>query len=248
MISGKDFDNSTSALLPVRKIIDFSVVDGPGARLAIFVQGCPLHCKFCHNPETQSMTQLVEGMTKEQILDKVQSAVPFIRGITISGGECMLYAEFIENLFSDIKKQYGFLECSIDTSGAIAFKNYPRLLSVVDSVFLDVKEWGEARYCSLTGGDFEVLKENYCLLLEKKLIGELRLLCDGEVIETKNILQSMLEQGGKYRVEKYPVKLIKFRPNGVLGPWSNKTPPSSDYMEELKKFALSIGYEDVSII
>ena len=78
----------------VNKIIPFSSVDGPGNRTAIFLQGCNINCLYCHNPETRdkygdkNITTVTE-MSSDEVLEQVKKQIPFVRGITVSGGECI---------------------------------------------------------------------------------------------------------------------------------------------------------------
>ena len=128
----------------VRKIISQSTVDGPGNRVAVFLQGCNIRCAYCHNPETQALQDAeAKEMSVEEVVAEVRKGLPFIRGITVSGGECMLQAEFITALFQAVKQlaqETGHpLTCLIDSNGTIPFARYPELMAVCDGVMLDVK-------------------------------------------------------------------------------------------------------------
>ena len=179
----------------VTKIIPFSSVDGPGNRTAIFLQGCNINCKYCHNPETrnhcvncglcvqvcpQKALSLENGkvsfdasaciscdtciktcphgstpktrlMTAEEVMEIVRKQVPFIRGITVSGGECMLQPDFVAELFKLAKKEN--LGTLIDSNGTIDFREYPELLSVSDGVMLDIKAFFPEDHMNVTGAD-----------------------------------------------------------------------------------------------
>ena len=83
-------------------IVNDSITDGPGIRFTIFVQGCPRSCPGCHNPQTQCL----EGgtiVTTEQLLEKIKSN-PLLDGVTLSGGEPMIWAEQLVDLAKEIKK------------------------------------------------------------------------------------------------------------------------------------------------
>lgn len=74
--------------VPLHRIIPFSNVEGQGNRTSIFLQGCKLNCLYCHNPETIARHNPEAKLVSLQYLyDQVMNAVPFIRGVTISGGE-----------------------------------------------------------------------------------------------------------------------------------------------------------------
>ena len=166
----------------VNKIIPFSSVDGPGNRTAVFLQGCNINCRYCHNPETRALCvgcglcveKCPEGalenaadgkiiyhpekcvqcdtcihicphdssprtavMTPEETYKKVKKQIPFIRGLTVSGGECMLRPDFLEALFK-LAKEDG-LNTMIDSNGTIPFWEYPELLKVTDGAFFSLK-------------------------------------------------------------------------------------------------------------
>ena len=125
----------------INRIIPFSSVDGPGNRTAIFLQGCNINCKYCHNPETRKMCVQCDTcihvcpnyssprtceMTPEEVYAKVKKQIPFIRGISVSGGECMLHPDFLTELFR-LAKQDG-LGTLIDSNGNISFEDYPELM------------------------------------------------------------------------------------------------------------------------
>lgn len=129
----------------VHSIETLGTVDGPGIRFVVFLQGCPLRCKYCHNPDTWS----VEGgrmMSADEILAEFDKSKNFYSsgGITVSGGEPMLQLDFLIELFTASKKK-GIHNC-LDTSG-IVFTSVPgpkrdkidKLMGLVDLVLLDLK-------------------------------------------------------------------------------------------------------------
>ena len=135
----------------------FGTVDGPGIRYVIFMQGCPLRCLYCHNPDTWA------GGGKEYTVDEVIARVLKYKnyfgdkgGITVSGGEPLLQIDFITELFTKLKSK-GIHTC-IDTSGitfraadAACVEKHEKLLQVTDLVLLDIKHIDEAACKTLTG-------------------------------------------------------------------------------------------------
>lgn len=86
--------------LLVQRIIPFSNVEGIGNRCSIFLQGCNIRCLYCHNPETIPMhSSSAVVYTVERLVEIVKGYMPFIRGVTVSGGEPTLQAEGIAALF-----------------------------------------------------------------------------------------------------------------------------------------------------
>jgi len=184
----------------VRKIIPQSTVDGPGNRTAIFLQGCNIRCAYCHNPETWERTSNneVRQMSATEVAEEVKKGIPFIRGITVSGGECMLQAEFVEELF-ELIKPLG-LSCLIDSNGTIPFQSYPRLLELTDGVMLDVKAWDSSVYKRLTGADNDnIVKDNLRLLSKLGKLTEVRIVClpsfsNSSIPHSKRVSESNIPQ------------------------------------------------------
>lgn len=126
----------------------FGTVDGPGVRFVAFLQGCPMRCQFCHNPDTWDVHRKVQyEWTAEELLEEVKRYKSFIRkgGVTLTGGEPLMQAEFVAEFFA-LCKEAGFHTC-LDTSGIIfgnAEKGEPvdavrRALERTDLVMLDIK-------------------------------------------------------------------------------------------------------------
>jgi pyruvate formate lyase activating enzyme len=230
----------------VRKIIAQSTVDGPGNRVAIFLQGCNIRCAYCHNPETQAMHDAeAKQMSVPEVMKEVRKGIPFIRGITVSGGECMLQPEGLTELFAAVKNlsdEIGqCLTCLIDSNGTIAFDRYPQLMALCDGVMLDVKAWDNNVYHRLTKAqDNEIVKQNFVWLLEQDKLTEVRIVCVPGWVDVENILQHIaasFDSIGK----KAPVRLLRFRPHGVVGELANAPMPTDDQMEQYAAVARSLN-------
>ncbi len=234
---------------PVRRIIPHSLVDGPGNRTAIFLQGCNLRCAYCHNPETQKIytdnsSTEIEWMTAKEVFEEVEKNIPFIRGITLSGGECTLYPEFLTELFTLVQK--AGLSCVIDTNGSIDLSKYPELMEVCTGVMLDVKAWDEKKFKRLTGGSNEVVKKNLKYLADVNKLEEIRIVCIEDEVDTEDILKGIKTAIG-YKIKTTKLRLIKFRNHGVIGRLKDANSPSDEYMNGLKEMALKIGFEKIII-
>ncbi|MBR5188124.1 MAG: radical SAM protein, partial [Clostridia bacterium] len=129
-------------------------VDGPGIRFVVFFQGCHLRCKCCHNPDTWSFSEGTE-YTAEEIMKRVLRYREYFGtrgGITLSGGEPLLQADFAREIFT-LCHQNGIHTC-LDTSGSILNDSVKALLKETDLVLLDIKYVSEEQYrenvgCSL---------------------------------------------------------------------------------------------------
>lgn len=130
----------------IHSLESFGTVDGPGVRYVVFVQGCPMRCAYCHNPDTWEMNGGTL-MEPEEILENYERNKPFYRGggITVTGGEPLMQLDFLLDLFTKAHER-GINTC-LDTSG-IAYKTnanqewlakLDKLCEVTDLVMLDIK-------------------------------------------------------------------------------------------------------------
>lgn len=130
--------------LPVHRIIPFSNVEGIGNRTSVFVQGCNVNCLYCHNSETIPLKHKdAKEYTVAELLEQIKYNTPFIRGVTVSGGEATLYPQFITELFKQVRPLG--LTCYIDTNGFFDKNQAPiaELIDVTDKFLYDVKGVGE---------------------------------------------------------------------------------------------------------
>ena len=135
----------------------FGSVDGPGVRFVVFVQGCRMRCRYCHNPDTWKIGE-GELWNAEDIMNKALRYKPYWGtdgGVTVSGGEPLLQIEFVTELFELLKKN-GINTC-LDTAGG-PFNDDPewlaafdRLMRSTDLVMLDIKHIDSAKHKELTG-------------------------------------------------------------------------------------------------
>ncbi len=137
----------------------FGTVDGPGVRFVIFFQGCPMRCKYCHNPDTWKLNT-GEKRSVASLLQEYERNKAFYRGggITVTGGEALMQLDFLLELFTEAKKK-GIHTC-LDTSG-ITYREgasgyndkLDRLMQVTDLVMLDIKHIDPEAHRELTAQD-----------------------------------------------------------------------------------------------
>lgn len=140
----------------IHSIETFGTVDGPGTRFVVFVQGCPMRCAYCHNPDTWAMTGGTM-MEPQEIYAQYKRNEGFYKGggITVTGGEPLLQIDFLIDFFTIAKKDN--VHTCIDSSG-IAFhpENAPyiekldQLLELTDLVMLDIKHIDSEKHKELT--------------------------------------------------------------------------------------------------
>jgi len=138
----------------VDEVETFGLVDGPGIRTVIFFSGCQLRCKYCHNPEMWKQKE--KNVTVEELVKKVLRNKPYFKrnqgGVTLSGGEPLLQADFLIKLCQRLKKEN--IHIALDTAG-VGIGRYEEILSFVDLVLFDVKYADEKGYVELTGKSIE---------------------------------------------------------------------------------------------
>ncbi len=140
----------------IHSIESFGTVDGPGTRFVVFLQGCPMRCAYCHNPDTWPMTGGTM-MEPEEILEQYERNKGFYKGggITVTGGEPLMQVDFLIDLFT-IARQKNIHTC-IDTSGiaykpqnAELIKKLDTLMALTNLVMLDIKHIDPDKHKELT--------------------------------------------------------------------------------------------------
>jgi len=128
-----------------------SAVDGPGMRFVLFVSGCQFRCLYCHNPDTIKMHNGTLR-TVDNVLEEIAEYASFLRfagGLTITGGEPMMQADFVREIFYLAKHDY-HLHTTIDTQGFLAGQLEDEWFDDVDLVLLDIKHINPDKYLALT--------------------------------------------------------------------------------------------------
>ncbi len=148
----------------IHSIETMGLLDGPGARTVFFLQGCPLKCAYCHNPDSQPLrSATAHEMSPMELLAYVQRQRSYYQedgGVTFSGGEPLLQGAFLLDCLKLLKENG--VNTAVDTSG-FGDRRYLRdILSYTDTLLLDVKAFDADSFRELTGGDFS----NYLRFLD----------------------------------------------------------------------------------
>lgn len=150
---------SAPVLANIHSVESFGSADGPGVRYIVFLKGCAMRCKYCHNPDTWA-GQGEDWQTPEEVLRKALRYKNYWKkngGITVSGGEALLQIDFVTELFR-LAKEKGVNTC-LDTSGnpftrqEPFFGKFQKLMEVTDLFMLDIKHMDPAGHRMLTGCD-----------------------------------------------------------------------------------------------
>lgn len=140
----------------IHSLESFGTVDGPGVRFVVFVQGCPMRCAYCHNPDTWEMNAGTL-MEPAYIIEQYERNIGFYKGggITVTGGEPLMQVDFLLDLFTQAKAKN--IHTCIDTSGiafnpdnAALMEKMDRLMELTDLVMLDIKHIDPEKHKELT--------------------------------------------------------------------------------------------------
>lgn len=220
----------------------FGAVDGPGIRFVVFMQGCHMRCKFCHNPDTWKLN-VGTKMTSDEVLDKALAYQSFwgeLGGITLSGGEVLLQVDFALELFKKCKK-LGISTC-LDTCGKPFtrrdpwFSKFNELLEVTDILLVDIKHINSAEHQKLTGFPNENILDMCTYLsdigkpvwIRQVLVpgitdNDMYLKQTGDFIKTlKNVQKVEVLPYHTMGVRKYKEMGIKYRLEGVEPPTAER--------------------------
>lgn len=137
----------------IHSLESFGTVDGPGIRFVVFLQGCPMRCLYCHNPDTWDYSEN-KRMSSDEILEKYEKVKEFLKngGITVTGGEPLMQIDFVIDLFKKAKQRS--IHTALDTSGVLFNKEntskIDELLKYTDLVMLDIKHINDEEHKKLT--------------------------------------------------------------------------------------------------
>lgn len=148
----------------------FGAVDGPGVRFVVFLQGCPLRCIYCHNPDTWPPQDGQEA-TVEEVVEKILPYKPFLRrgGVTLTGGEPLMQSEFVYELICALHAHD--LHVAIDTAGSIPLEQCQKAVDAADLILLDIKA-ADPKLCRMMcGSEGENAKAllEHCQALKKSV-------------------------------------------------------------------------------
>lgn len=144
-------------------------VDGPGLRYVVFMQGCPLRCIYCHNPDTWAVQGGTET-TAVELVEKIRRFQPYFGrdgGVTLSGGEPLLQAGFAAEFFTLLQKQG--IHTALDTACCIAGEQAKKVLAHTDLVLADLKFADAGDYRKYTRGDLATVEQFLALTEEMEV-------------------------------------------------------------------------------
>lgn len=198
----------------IHSIESMAALDGEGIRYGVFFTGCPLRCVYCHNPDTW----FTHGTdyTAEQLAKKIKRYKPYFKhggGVTFSGGEPLLNADFINEIYPLLRAE-GIGYC-LDTSGSVPLTDAVRTcIDNADMIILDIKFYSEDKYKKYTKGNFGNFIEigKYCTEKSKRLW--LRTVIVPDINDSEEEILKYKEFAKQFSYEKY--ELLAFHTMGFF--------------------------------
>lgn len=229
----------------INSVQSLGAVDGPGLRFVIFLQGCPLRCVYCHNPETWPL----EGGTateSEELIKRVLRYKDYFGsdgGVTLSGGEPLLQADFAAEFFEGLHKEG--IHTALDTSCSVNFNKAEAVLKNTDLVLADLKFLSPKEYMEYCGADvYENVKEFFKLTEEMKVPVWVRHVLVPGITASRDYIKGVKDFSKKYKniekIEWLPFHDLckeKYENAGVEFPLKDTPALSKSEMEELLKSA-----------
>lgn len=226
---------STGAL----KVVDSKIIWDK--KLCCECDRCTKSCKFDSSPK-------VKEYTVEELLAEIGKVKPFIKGITVSGGESTLQYKFIAKLFYEIKKKWSDLTCFVDTNGGLSLDSieYRELVGNTDYFMLDIKTWDNEEHLLLTGKKVDVVIKNLYFLRDIGKLFEVRSVIVANRLNNRltveNVAKIIADEDIRY-------KIIKYRHFGVRESMKkNLLSPTNTELEELEKLAKKNGAKNTLVI
>lgn len=225
----------------IHSIQSLGTVDGPGVRYVVFMMGCPLRCSCCHNPDTWQ--GIGKKYTPEQIVENALRYKEYFGkegGVTFSGGEPLLQADFVKEACALLKQQ-GINTC-LDTSGCILNDSVKELLKVTDRVLLDIKYLSEELYQKYVGMSFKSAVDFLEYLNDNKILTTVRQVIIPSLNDKKEDVLALKTLVSKYHcVDKMEILAfkkicqVKYDNMGIEFPLKDYPTPTNEQMTELNK-------------
>ncbi len=223
----------------VAAIETFGLVDGPGIRTVVFLSGCHLRCKYCHNPEM--WVKGLENYTPEELSRKIIRNKPYFKrnsgGVTFSGGEPLLQSKFIIEVAKILKKEQ--IHIALDTAG-VGNGDYEEVLKYVDLVILDIKYTNKEGYLDLTSRPMdEFLKFMESLNQSGKKVWLRQVVVPGLMDNSKylkELVDVCLKIKNVEKIEFLPYHKLgseKYLELGIFNPYQDKEPMDKIKCQEL---------------
>lgn len=204
-------------------------------------------CDECIHICPHDASPKIEWLTISEAFQRIVNQMPFISGVTVSGGECMLYPEFIKGLFR--KCQEVGLSTLIDSNGTIDFQKFEDVLQVANGVMLDVKAFTREDALRVTGHANDLVLQNATYLATIHKLEEIRTVVVDELFDVERTIKEIgILLNGVVDISTIRYKIIGYRPYGVREKYRMYQEPSEERLLQLKMQAETIGFKEIIII
>ena len=208
-------------------------------------QQCQM-CDACIHACPHSACPRIRFMRASDCMREIEKQIPFIRGVTVSGGECTLHRDFLTELSSLVKARgLGFL---LDSNGSYDFSSDPELTASVDGVMLDVKAWNSADHIRLTGADNQMVLQNLHFLAKTGKLEEVRTVVAPDWMNPEETVENVSRTLVNLNAAQTRYKIIRYRPMGVRTEYRNQAVPTNERLNALKELANGLGIPNTVLL
>lgn len=226
----------------IHSVESMGAVDGPGIRFVVFLQGCQMRCRYCHNPDTWKLNGGTE-QSVGRLADEIRQYTPFMKasggGVTVSGGEPLLQAPFVAALMAECHRMG--IHTALDTSGYVpSLEQVQAVLEHTDLVLLDLKLMNPAKHKELTGRELDRILEFARLVADREIPIWIRHVVVPGVTDAPEDVDALgsfvAALPGVERVELLPYHLLgkhKWEALGIRYQLNDVEPPSAELLDRV---------------
>ncbi|MCP4116177.1 MAG: glycyl-radical enzyme activating protein [Desulfobacteraceae bacterium] len=234
------------------KIQRYSIHDGPGIRTTIFLQGCPLQCRWCHNPESQPYeAATARTITVDALIREIEQDTIFFDhsqgGVTFSGGEPLAQPEFLTALLKECRERE--IHTAVDTSGFAPAHVMEQAATLCDLVLFDLKPMDHSEHRQYTGVSLQPVLDNLALLQTLDVDLRLRLPLIPDITATENNLDRLMETlsaNNRFRtldlLPFHRTGAAKYKRLGIPDPMAGTPEPKPELVAKVKEILITNGF------
>lgn len=203
-------------------------------------------CDACIHACPHSSCPRIRNLSDEECMHEIEKQIPFIRGVTVSGGECTLHRDFLVALSRRVRAHgLGFL---LDSNGNYDFSADGELLNAVDGVMLDVKAWDAENHLRLTGADNALVKRNLDFLATAGKLEEVRTVVAPDWMNPEETVEAVSRRLVSLGAANTRYKIIRYRPMGVRSEYRDQSVPAKERLNALAERANALGIANTVLI
>ena len=203
-------------------------------------------CDACIHVCPHSSCPRIRNLSDEECMHEIEKQIPFIRGVTVSGGECTLHRDFLVALSRRVRAHgLGFL---LDSNRNYDFSADGELLNAVDGVMLDVKAWDAENHLRLTGADNDLVRRNLDFLATAGKLEEVRTVVAPDWMNPEETVEAVSRRLVSLGAANTRYKIIRYRPMGVRSEYCDQSVPTKERLNALAERANVLGIANTVLI